>query len=111
MYVLGVNSLSHDVSAALVDTDAGRVVAAAEEERFSRVKHHPGIPLGGTGPELSAAWCLREAGIGPADVGLVVEAWRREPLAAFIGRPAHFLARPGMVARALWKRVFRRRPP
>jgi carbamoyltransferase len=40
-------------------------VAAAEEERFSRVKHDPRFPA------AAAAWTLREGGIGPADVDLV----------------------------------------
>ena len=62
MRVLGVNAVFHDPAAALVVD--GRVVAAAEEERFSRRKHgkRP-VPFSAWElPELAAAWCLREAG-------------------------------------------------
>jgi Predicted carbamoyl transferase, NodU family len=37
MYILGINAAYHDSSAALVKD--GRIIAAAEEERFSHVKH------------------------------------------------------------------------
>ena len=60
MRVLGVNSVFHDPAAALVID--GEVVAAAEEERFSRRKHgkRP-VPFSAWElPELSAAWCLAE---------------------------------------------------
>ncbi|SDF47349.1 carbamoyltransferase [Blastococcus fimeti] len=63
MKVLGINAIYHDPAAALVVD--GRVVAAAEEERFSRRKHGK-RPLPWSAwelPELSAAWCLAEAGI------------------------------------------------
>ncbi|MEV0006427.1 carbamoyltransferase C-terminal domain-containing protein [Micromonospora sp. NPDC050980] len=63
MHVLGINAIFHDPAAALVVD--GRVVAAAEEERFSRRKHgkRP-VPFSAWElPELSAAWCLAEAGI------------------------------------------------
>ena len=58
MRVLGINAVFHDPAAALVVD--GRVVAAAEEERFSRRKHgkRP-VPFSAWElPELSAAWCL-----------------------------------------------------
>ncbi|UDY24982.1 carbamoyltransferase [Nocardioides sp. Kera G14] len=66
MKILGVNALFHDPSAALVVD--GRTVAAAEEERFSRRKHgHRPVPFAAWElPELSARWCLAEAGL---DVG------------------------------------------
>ncbi|MFG2108964.1 carbamoyltransferase family protein [Micromonospora chersina] len=63
MRVLGINAIFHDPAAALVVD--GRVVAAAEEERFSRRKHgkRP-VPFSAWElPELSAAWCLANAGI------------------------------------------------
>ena len=63
MKVLGINALYHDPAAALVVD--GKVVAAAEEERFSRRKHGK-RPLPWSAwelPELSAAWCLAEAGL------------------------------------------------
>jgi len=69
--VLGINALYHDPAAALVVD--GEVVAAAEEERFSRRKHGK-RPLPWSAwelPELSAAWALAEAGLTPADLDAV----------------------------------------
>jgi carbamoyltransferase len=69
--VLGINALYHDPAAALVVD--GRVVGAAEEERFSRRKHGK-RPLPWSAwelPELSAAWVLAEAGLTPADLDAV----------------------------------------
>jgi carbamoyltransferase len=69
--VLGINAIYHDPAAALVVD--GRVVAAAEEERFSRRKHGK-RPLPWSAwelPELSAAWCLAEAGIHPEELDAV----------------------------------------
>jgi carbamoyltransferase len=71
MRVLGVNAIFHDPAAAIVVD--GRVVAAAEEERFSRRKHgkRP-VPFSAWElPELSAAWCLEHAGLEPADLDAV----------------------------------------
>lgn len=71
MRVLGINAIFHDPAAALIVD--GRVVAAAEEERFSRRKHgkRP-VPFSAWElPELSAAWCLAEAGLKPADLDAV----------------------------------------
>ncbi|HEY0401841.1 MAG TPA: carbamoyltransferase C-terminal domain-containing protein [Blastococcus sp.] len=71
MKVLGINALYHDPAAALLVD--GKVVAAAEEERFSRRKHGK-RPLPWSAwelPELSAAWCLAEAGLTPADLDAV----------------------------------------
>jgi carbamoyltransferase len=69
--ILGVNAVYHDPAAALVVD--GEVVAAAEEERFSRRKHgkRP-VPFAAWElPEQSAAWCLRQAGLTPADLDAV----------------------------------------
>ncbi|MFI0468991.1 carbamoyltransferase [Saccharopolyspora sp. 5N102] len=71
MRVLGVNAVFHDPAAALVAD--GDVVAAAEEERFSRRKHgkRP-VPFSAwEQPELSAAWCLHRAGITAAELDAV----------------------------------------
>jgi carbamoyltransferase len=71
MRVLGINALFHDPAAALVVD--GRVAAAAEEERFSRRKHgkRP-VPFAAWElPEQAAAWCLRAAGLDPADLDAV----------------------------------------
>ncbi|MCW2945018.1 MAG: Transferase [Actinoallomurus sp.] len=69
--VLGINAVFHDPAAALVVGE--RIVAAAEEERFSRRKHgkRP-VPFSAwEQPVLSAAWCLEHAGLRPEDVDLV----------------------------------------
>ncbi|MGI8331170.1 carbamoyltransferase family protein [Actinomadura scrupuli] len=71
MRVLGINAVFHDPAAALLVD--GRVVAAAEEERFSRRKHgkRP-VPFAAWEQPLAAArWCLGEAGLRPGDIDLV----------------------------------------
>ncbi|MBP0459555.1 carbamoyltransferase family protein [Streptomyces montanisoli] len=83
MRVLGVNALFHDPSAALVID--GHTIAAAEEERFTRRKHgkRP-VPFSAWElPELSARWCLEQAGLTPADLDAV--AYSYDPALA---RPA-----------------------
>jgi carbamoyltransferase len=69
--VLGINSVFHDPAAALVVD--GQVVAAAEEERFSRRKHgkRP-VPFSAwEQPAAAAAWCLTQGGISPDEVDLI----------------------------------------
>ncbi|HEY8481599.1 MAG TPA: carbamoyltransferase N-terminal domain-containing protein, partial [Spirillospora sp.] len=71
MRVLGINAIFHDPAAALVVD--GAVVAAAEEERFSRRKHgkRP-VPFSAwETPERAARWCLEEAGLEPGDLDAV----------------------------------------
>jgi carbamoyltransferase len=71
MRVLGINAVFHDPAAALVVD--GEVVAAAEEERFSRRKHgkRP-VPFSAWElPDLAAAWCLQFAGLRPGDLDAV----------------------------------------
>jgi carbamoyltransferase len=60
MIILGLNAFHGDSAAALVRD--GLLVAAAEEERFRRVKHWAGFPSN------AIAYCLREAGLSLADV-------------------------------------------
>jgi carbamoyltransferase len=61
--ILGLNAYHGDAAAALVVD--GELVAAAEEERFNRLKHVAGFPT------LAAAWCLDDAGLSPSDVDQV----------------------------------------
>ncbi|MFR0354895.1 carbamoyltransferase family protein [Streptomyces sediminimaris] len=78
MRVLGINALFHDPAAALVAD--GRIVAAAEEERFSRRKHgkRP-VPFSAWElPELSARWCLEQAGLAPSDLDAVAYSYDPE---------------------------------
>src|ERR1700694_5783582 len=55
MKILGISAFYHDSAAALVDN--GRIVAAAQEERFTRKKHDARFP------HRAIAYCLREGGI------------------------------------------------
>lgn len=60
MIILGLNAFHGNSSAALVRD--GKLIAAAEEERFRRLKHWAGFP------SQSIAYCLREAGIRLSEV-------------------------------------------
>ena len=73
MRILGLSAFFHDSAAALVED--GRLVAAAEEERFSRRKHDDRFPA------QAAAWCIAQAGIAPADLDAVV--FYEKPLVKF----------------------------
>lgn len=64
MNILGISAYYHDSAACLVSD--GQLVAAAQEERFTRKKHDPGFPA------CAARYCLRAAGLCPADVDYVV---------------------------------------
>ena len=63
-HVLGISAWFHDSAAALVGD--GQVVAAAQEERFTRVKGDARFPAS------AIQACLTTAGVGPSDVGTVV---------------------------------------
>jgi carbamoyltransferase len=69
--VLGVNAVFHDPAAALVLD--GEIVAAAEEERFTRRKHGKAPVAFSTWelPERSARWCLAHAGVRPEQLDAV----------------------------------------
>ncbi|EHR60233.1 carbamoyltransferase family protein [Saccharomonospora cyanea] len=71
MRILGINAVFHDPAAAIVVD--GRIVAAAEEERFTRRKHgKPPVPFSTWElPEKSAAWCLRQAGLDASELDAV----------------------------------------
>ncbi len=83
MRVLGINAVFHDPAAALVVD--GHIVAAAEEERFSRRKHgKPPVAFSTWElPEQSARWCLEHAGLSPAALDAV--AYSYEPGLAPVG--------------------------
>lgn len=71
MRILGINAVFHDSAAALVVD--GHVVAAAEEERFSRRKHgKSAVPFSTWElPVEAARWCLAQAGIEPSEIDAV----------------------------------------
>jgi carbamoyltransferase len=64
MRILGISALYHDSAAAIVVD--GNIIAAAQEERFSRKKHDPGFPRN------AAEYCLREARCGLDDLDVIV---------------------------------------
>jgi len=73
MYVLGISAFYHDAAAALLRD--GDVVAAAQEERFTRRKHDPRFPVN------AIRWCLEDAGV-PRD-GLTAIVYYDKPLSTF----------------------------
>ncbi len=62
--LLGISAFYHDSAAALIDS--GRILAAAQEERFTRKKHDPGFP------SQAIQYCLKEAGLSLKDLDGVV---------------------------------------
>ena len=73
MHILGVSAYYHDSAACLVSD--GDLVAAAQEERFTRKKHDYRFP------SAAVEYCLREGGITPADLDFV--AFYDKPLQKF----------------------------
>src|SRR3954451_15794386 len=86
MNILGISAFYHDSAACLVRD--GEIVAAAQEERFSRRKHEAGYP------RQEIVYCLREAGLAPAsEVDLV--AFYEKPFLKFDGlRSSHRASAP-----------------
>lgn len=70
MYILGLSAFYHDSAAALLHN--GEIVAAAQEERFTRIKQDASYP------RRAVEYCLREAGIGVEDLRAV--AFYEKPL-------------------------------
>ena len=64
MNILGISALYHDSAAALL-TD-GKIIAAAQEERFSRKKHDASFP------QHAVRYCLEEAKLEFADIDVVI---------------------------------------
>jgi carbamoyltransferase len=64
MRILGISAFYHDSAAALIED--GRIVAAAQEERFTRRKHDPAFP------HRAIAWCLEQAGMAAGELDHVV---------------------------------------
>ena len=72
-YILGISAFYHDSAAALVKD--GEIIAAAQEERFTRVKHDSEFP------KLASEYCLKEAGIEAKDLDAVI--YYEKPIAKF----------------------------
>lgn len=73
MYILGISAFYHDSAACLLSN--GKIVAAAQEERFTRVKHDSRFPAN------AIKYCLAEAGISSAQLDQVV--FYEKPLPKF----------------------------
>lgn len=86
--ILGISAYYHDSAATLVVD--GRIVAAAQEERFSRVKHDPSFP------SQAISYILAEAGLTLDDIAAV--AYYEKPLLKFerIAETSHAFAPQGL---------------
>jgi len=83
--VLGLGgAVGHDPAAALVVD--GRSMAAADEERFNRIKHAKGLE-----PELATLYCLKAAGVKPSDIQAV--AYPYAPVSLFGPARWHYAKR------------------
>ena len=88
MIILGLNAFHGDSAAALVRD--GVLLAAAEEERFRRIKHWAGFPA------QAIAYCLREAKLSLADVDHV--AINQDSRANRLRKLAYLLAHPPSIS-------------
>lgn len=91
MYILGINAYHADSSAAIFKD--GQMLAATEEERFTRIKHWAGFPV------LAIQFCLREAGIRLQDVDFITIG--RDPKAKFINKLNYLRKNPSLVMGAI----------
>lgn len=100
MNILGISAFYHDSAAALVRD--GKIIAAAQEERFSRKKHDERFPF------HAVRYCLREGGVGPEDLDAV--AFYDKPITKFVRiLKTYFSCAPKglesfMMAMPLWMR-------
>ncbi|MBX2924876.1 MAG: carbamoyltransferase [Chitinophagaceae bacterium] len=91
MYILGINAYHADSSAAIFKD--GEMIAATEEERFTRVKHWAGFPA------LAIQFCLKEAGITLKEVDYITIG--RDTNAKLIKKVGYLLANPSLVGGAI----------
>ena len=103
-HILGISAYYHDAAACLVRD--GEIVAAAQEERFTRKKHDASFP------SAAVDYCLREAGITAADLDLV--GFYEKPLVKFTrlletyiacaprGLKSYLMAMPLWLSEKLW---------
>lgn len=95
MYILGLNAFHADSSAAIFKD--GVMIAATEEERFTRIKHWAGFPV------QAVRFCLREAGISLGEVSYITIG--RDPRAKFMNKLNYLRKNPSLVLGAVkrWK--------
>lgn len=91
--ILGISAYYHDAAACLIRD--GEIIAAAQEERFSRVKHDPSFPI------QAAQYCLREAGIKGENLDYV--AFYDKPLLKFERLLETYLVYAPRGIRSFWK--------
>lgn len=91
MYILGLNAYHADSSAAIFKD--GVMVAAIEEERFTRVKHWAGFPV------ESIKFCLKEAGISLADLDHITIG--RDPAAKLGHKLKYLIKNPSLLRGAI----------
>src|SRR5215813_7279792 len=81
--ILGINAYHADAAACIVRD--GKLLAAAEEERFRRIKHWAGFP------SHAVVYCLREAGLRLSDVNHV--AFNQDSRANLLRKIAYFVCK------------------
>ena len=86
MYILGLSCFYHDAAACLLRD--GVIVAAAEEERFNRIKHAAGFPA------HAIRYCLEAAGVKANQIDHVAVA--RDPRARIWRKALYALKMPGL---------------
>jgi len=91
MYILGLNAYHADSSAAIFK--GGEMLAAIEEERFTRKKHWAGFPI------ESIKFCLKEAGIALADLDYITIG--RDPGAKLSNKLRYLLRNPSLFGGAI----------
>ena len=100
MNILGVSAFYHDSAAALVQD--GKIVAAAQEERFTRIRHDDNFPTN------AVQYCLAEAGVDPD--GLDAVAFYDKPINKFVRILETYMSiapkglKPYMMALPIWMR-------
>src|SRR3712207_5011465 len=87
MHILGLNAYHADSSAAIFKD--GVMIAATEEERFTRIKHWAGFPA------QAVRFCLREAGITLSQVDHITIG--RDPKAKFANKLKYLLTHPSII--------------
>ncbi len=98
MVILGINSYHPDSSACIIVD--GKLLAAVEEERFKRIKHHAGFP------EESIKFCLKKEGLKITDVDYITIP--REPKARILNKIFYGVKIPRLAFRRTlaWKKTF-----
>src|ERR1700759_3729009 len=94
MTILGLNAFHGDSAACLIVD--GKLVAAAEEERFRRIKHWAGLPT------MAIDYCLREARMGWRDIEYI--AINRQP-GANNRRRLHFVLTHRPSPGLMWQKI------